>query len=200
MPRTALVLVDLQNDFMPGGALAVDEGDATVTVANRLMGEYEFVVATQDWHPAEHGSFAASHPGKSPGEMIELAGLPQILWPVHCVEGTPGASFHSGLDVAHIDAVVRKGQDRNIDSYSGFFDNGGVRATGLTQRLREHGISDVDILGLATDYCVRFTALDAIKEGFRTRLLQEACRGVELNPGDIAAALAEMKDAGIELR
>ena len=199
MTKTALILVDLQNDFMPGGALAVTGGDEAVAAANRLMPSYEFVAATQDWHPAEHGSFAASHAGRAPGEMIELAGLPQVLWPVHCVQGTPGASFHSSLDVARIHAVVRKGMDPMIDSYSGFFDNGGSRSTGLTELLRARGITHVDILGLATDYCVRFTALDAVKEGFHTRLLRNGCRGVELAPGDIEGALTEMAEAGVEL-
>ena len=199
MTKTALILVDLQNDLMPGGALAVTDGDATVAVANRLMPTYEFVVATQDWHPPGHGSFATSHPGKAPGERIELAGLPQVLWPVHCVQGTAGASFHSQLDIAPIDAVVRKGEDPAIDSYSGFFDNGGSHATGLTDLLHAHQVTGVDILGLATDYCVRFTALDAMKEGFHTRLLRDGCRGVELKPGDIHGALAEMTMAGIQI-
>lgn len=199
MTKTALILVDLQNDFMPGGALAVTDGNATVAVANRLMPDYELVVATQDWHPEGHGSFAASHTGKAPGDMIELGGLPQVLWPVHCVQGSAGASFHSGLDVARIHAVVRKGQDPSVDSYSGFFDNGGSHATGLTELLRAAGVAQVDILGLATDYCVRFTALDAVKEGFHTRLLRDGCRGVELNAGDIDGAFTEMAEAGVEL-
>ncbi|MEM8709777.1 MAG: bifunctional nicotinamidase/pyrazinamidase [Planctomycetota bacterium] len=199
MPKTALILVDLQNDFMPGGALAVTDGDATVTVANDLMPRYEFVVATQDWHPPGHGSFAASHEGKSPGDEIELAGLPQILWPTHCVQETPGASFHSSLDVAGIHAVVRKGEDPQVDSYSGFFDNGGRRATGLTNVLREAQVTSVDVMGLATDYCVRFTALDAVKEGLATRLLPHGCRGVELTPGDVASALEAMSAGGVEL-
>lgn len=199
MKHRALILVDLQNDFMPGGSLAVAEGDATVDVANRLMGDYEFVVATQDWHPASHGSFAASHPGKSPGEMIELGGLPQVLWPEHCVQGSPGASFHSRLNIAGIHAVVRKGEDPTVDSYSGFFDNGHTRATGLAEILRERGVKDVDVMGLATDYCVRFTALDAVREGFEVRLLKDGCRGVELQPGDINAALEEMLAAGVQL-
>jgi nicotinamidase/pyrazinamidase len=199
MKKTALILVDLQNDFMPGGALAVEGGDETVAVANRLIPSYEFVVATQDWHPSGHGSFAESHPGKAPGDMTELAGQPQGLWPVHCVQGTAGASFHSSLDVGGMHAVVRKGQRPNIDSYSGFFDNGGEHATGLGDLLRAQGVTDVDIMGLATDYCVRFTALDAVKEGFGVRLLGEGCRGVELNPGDIDAALAEMVAAGVKI-
>lgn len=199
MTKTALILVDLQNDFMPGGTLAVGGGDTTVAAANRLMPNYDFVVATQDWHPSGHGSFAASHAGKAPGDQIELAGLPQVLWPVHCVQGTPGASFHASLDIAGIHAVVRKGQSPDIDSYSGFFDNGGMQATGLGDLLRAHGITAVDVMGLATDYCVRFTALDAVKEGFKTRLLRDGCRGVELQPGDIESALAEMTAAGVEI-
>ncbi len=199
MKNAALILVDLQNDFMPGGALAVTDGDATVPIANRLMGEYPFVVATQDWHPAGHGSFAAAHPGSNPGDRVELPGRPQVLWPTHCVQGSPGASFHSALDVAAIHAVVRKGEDPTIDSYSGFFDNGGERSTGLSTRLHAEGITAVDIMGLATDYCVRFTALDAVREGFRVRLLRAGCRGVELQPGDTAAALDELVAAGVEI-
>lgn len=199
MEKTALILVDLQNDFMPGGALAVPEGDATVPVANRLMAKYPLVVATQDWHPAGHGSFAESHPGAGPGAMGELAGRPQVLWPTHCVQGTPGASFHSGLDVAGIHAVIRKGEDLLVDSYSGFFDNGGKRATGMTALLRTASVTAVDVMGLATDYCVRFTAQDAALEGFRVRLLLEGCRGVELHGGDIDAALRELVADGVQL-
>ncbi|QDV04619.1 nicotinamidase/pyrazinamidase [Planctomycetes bacterium Poly30] len=199
MKNRALILVDLQNDFMPGGSLAVADGDSTVAVANGLMANYDLVVATQDWHPSNHGSFAANHPGLNPGEVIELGGLTQVLWPVHCVQGTPGASFHSGLDVGGIHAVVRKGEDPGVDSYSGFFDNGGERSTGLSALLRERGITAVDVMGLATDYCVRFTALDAKREGFQVRLLRSGCRGVELSPGDIDAALAEMSAAGVVL-
>ena len=196
MKKTALILVDLQNDFMPGGALAVAEGDATVAIANRIMPNYDVVVATQDWHPADHGSFAANHDGKKPGEFIELDGLEQILWPVHCVQGTPGASFHSSLKVERIDAVVRKGRNPRVDSYSGFFDNGGEHSTGMTDLLRAYNVEAVEVMGLATDFCVKFTVLDAVRQGFEVKLLPQGCRGVGLREGDIEKALADMKKAG----
>ena len=196
-PMNALILTDLQNDFCPGGALAVPEGDEVVAVANRLQPRFELVVATQDWHPPDHGSFAANHPGKRPGEVIELAGLPQILWPVHCVQGTPGAEFHPALDRSAIARVFRKGTDPAIDSYSGFFDNGRRRATGLGDYLKDRGVTDVYVCGLTTDYCVKFTALDAIDLGFKTYLIENASRGVNLRPGDVAAAIAQMRARGV---
>ncbi|MBP7635641.1 bifunctional nicotinamidase/pyrazinamidase, partial [Candidatus Ozemobacteraceae bacterium] len=167
-----LILVDLQNDFMPGGALAVSRGDETVEIANRLIPAFEFVVATQDWHPADHGSFAASHAGRKPGDVIELAGLQQILWPPHCVQDTPGAAFHRDLDSGGLRNVIRKGTHRDVDSYSGFFDNGGRHDTGLADLLRGHGVSDLFVMGLATDYCVKFTVLDACKLGFRVSVIE----------------------------
>src|SRR3712207_3802084 len=187
----ALILVDLQNDFVPGGALPVPEGDAVVPIANRLTreGKFDLVVATQDWHPPDHGSFAANHPGRKPGEVIDLHGLKQILWPVHCVQGSAGAAFLPGLDMARVEEVFRKGTDPSIDSYSGFFDNGHRKATGLGQYLKSKGVTDVYVLGLATDYCVKFTTLDAVQLGFHTHLIEDACRGVELNPGDVDAAV-----------
>ncbi|MEZ6015719.1 MAG: bifunctional nicotinamidase/pyrazinamidase [Planctomycetota bacterium] len=200
MSRTALILVDLQHDFMPGGALAVAGGDETVAVANRLIPSYELVVATQDWHPAQHESFAANHAGRQPGEVIDLHGLPQVLWPVHCVQGTAGAALHSALDVAGIDFVVRKGTDPAVDSYSAFYDNGHRQTTGLAAELRRRGVEAVHILGLATDYCVKFTALDAVAEGFATTLLLEGCRGVELTPGDTTRALDALQAAGVTVR
>jgi nicotinamidase/pyrazinamidase len=195
----ALLLVDLQNDFLPGGALAVAEGDQVVPVANRLARVFDLVVATQDWHPANHGSFAANHPGKSPGEMIELDGLPQVLWPVHCVQNTPGAEFSPELETSHITHVARKGTEPHIDSYSGFFDNGKLKATGLDRWLRERGVNELYIAGLATDYCVKFTALDARQLGYRVHLVVDGCRGVELKPGDVERALAELRAAGVDL-
>ncbi|MCB9565991.1 MAG: bifunctional nicotinamidase/pyrazinamidase [Myxococcales bacterium] len=195
----ALILVDLQNDFMPGGALAVADGDAVVPVANRLQPAFELVVATQDWHPAEHGSFAANHVGRRPGEIIELGGLQQVLWPVHCVQGSAGAAFHADLDTTAIDRIFHKGMDPEIDSYSGFFDNGQRRATGLADYLRAKGVQELFVMGLATDYCVKFTALDAARLGFRTHLVADGCRAVNLRPGDGAAAIAEMAAAGIEV-
>jgi nicotinamidase/pyrazinamidase len=197
--KTALVLVDIQNDFIPGGALAVPEGDAVVPVANRLIPSFDLVVATQDWHPADHGSFAANHEDRSPGEIIELNGLSQILWPVHCVQGSPGAEFHPELDTDRIERVFVKGTDPLIDSYSGFFDNGHKKATGLGEYLREQDVTHVTVIGLATDYCVKFTALDAVELGFETTLVGEACRGVNLQAGDVDAALKELRAAGVGL-
>ena len=193
----ALILVDLQYDFMPGGALAVSEGDEVVPVANCMIPKFDLVVATQDWHPVDHGSFAAQHPGKQPGEFIELNGLTQILWPVHCVQGSHGAEFHKDLDLTHIDKIFPKGTDPEIDSYSGFFDNAHRKDTGLGDYLKERQVSDVYVLGLATDYCVKFTALDAAQLGFKTYLIGDGCRGVNLQPGDSAAAIKEMQAAGI---
>lgn len=195
----ALIWVDLQNDFLPGGALAVPEGDRVIAVANRVARDFSRVVATQDWHPADHGSFAAQHPGRTPGEVIELHGLPQVLWPMHCVQNTGGAAFAPGLETARIERVFPKGTDRTVDSYSGFFDNGRRVATGLGEYLKSSGVEEVTVLGLATDYCVRFTALDAVSLGLRTRLVVEGCRAVDLAPGDGARALDAMAAAGVEL-
>lgn len=195
----ALILVDIQNDFVPGGALAVPEGDSIVPICNRISGAFNLVVATQDWHPASHGSFAAAHPGRKIGEVIELHGLPQILWPVHCVQNTPGAAFVAGLDMSRVERVFQKGTDPAIDSYSGFFDNGHRKATGLGEYLKQRGVTDVYVAGLATDYCVKFTALDAQSLGFRTSLIQDASRGVNVRPGDVDAAVEEMRRAGVRI-
>jgi nicotinamidase/pyrazinamidase len=197
--KNALILVDIQNDFIPGGALAVAEGDAVVPVANRLQPAFDLVVATQDWHPPDHGSFASNHPGRKPGELSELGGLPQVLWPDHCVQGSRGAEFHRDLDLSRVAHVFRKGTDPAIDSYSGFFDNGHRKATGLGDYLRAQNVTDVYVMGLATDYCVKWTALDAIQLGFRTHLIEDGSRGVELNPGDVAAAIEEVRRAGGEI-
>ncbi|MFH1808242.1 MAG: bifunctional nicotinamidase/pyrazinamidase [Pseudomonadota bacterium] len=192
----ALLLVDLQYDFMPGGALAVREGDATVAVATSLLPRFERVFATQDWHPENHGSFASNHPGHSPGECIELHGLSQVLWPAHCVQGTHGAELHADLDPTRLDAVVAKGTDPAIDSYSGFFDNGQRKATDLDAVLRGHGVDALVILGLATDYCVKFTVLDACRLGYRVRVVEEGCRAVDLRAGDGDRAYEQMREAG----
>ncbi|MGO9109649.1 MAG: bifunctional nicotinamidase/pyrazinamidase [Thermoguttaceae bacterium] len=193
----ALIIVDVQNDFCPGGALAVPEGDQIVPLINRLQPRYDLVVATQDWHPADHGSFAANHPGRAPGETIELAGLPQILWPVHCVQGTSGAEFHKELNLERVARVFRKGTNPQTDSYSGFFDNGHRASTGLGEYLRERGVNKVHICGLATDYCVKFTALDAVDLGLETLVLEDACRGVDLCPGDVQQAIEAMRRRGV---
>jgi nicotinamidase/pyrazinamidase len=197
--KKALILVDIQNDFIPGGALAVSEGDAVIDVANRAMVFFDLIIATQDWHPADHGSFASLHPGRVPGDPIELAGLYQILWPDHCVMNTYGAEFAQGLDVDKITKVFRKGVDKDVDSYSGFFDNGQRHDTGLGDYLKSQGVEEVALVGLATDYCVKFTALDARKLGFRTMLIKEGVRGVELNTGDCEKAINDMQKAGVEI-
>ncbi len=197
--NSALLLVDVQNDFMPGGALAVSGGDKIVPVLNRLLPKFEHVLATQDWHPANHGSFAANHPGHKPGEVIELNGLQQILWPVHCVQNSRGARFQRDLNSAAIKRVFQKGMDPQTDSYSGFFDNGHKNPSGLADYLKEMSVSKVYIGGLATDYCVMFTALDARAEGFDVFLIQDACRAVNLQPTDEQAALVKMEQAGCHL-
>jgi nicotinamidase/pyrazinamidase len=197
--KRCLVIVDVQRDFCPGGALPVPEGDQVVPVINRLLRRFDRVAATQDWHPPGHLSFAANHPGRKPGEVIQLAGLEQVLWPVHCVQHTPGAEFHPDLDRSRIQAVFRKGVDPEVDSYSGFFDNGRRRSTGLDEYLRREGVEEIYICGLATDYCVRWTALDAVRLGLRSWVIEDACRGVELRPGDVAAAWQEMIQAGVHL-
>lgn len=197
--KQALILVDIQNDFMPTGSLPVAHGDEVVPVANRVQRWFELVVATQDWHPPDHGSFASNHDGRKPGEMSQLGGLPQVLWPDHCVQGSPGAEFHRDLDRTRVARVFQKGVDADIDSYSGFFDNGHRRSTGLGEYLRDQGVTDVYILGLATDYCVKYSALDALTFGFTTHVIEDGCRGVELKTGDVQAAFDEMRAAGVKV-
>lgn len=192
----ALLMVDIQNDFLPGGALAVQDGDAVIAVANALQPRFERVIATQDWHPANHGSFAANHHGKQPGEVIELDGLSQILWPIHCVQGTPGSRLAADLETDGIEKIFYKGTDPRVDSYSAFADNAHRRSTGLGEYLQEQAIDTLYILGLATDYCVLFSVLDACQAGLRTRVVVDGCRGVDLEPGDSARALEQMQQAG----
>lgn len=193
--KNALIIVDVQNDFLPGGALAVTDGDAIIPVINGVMADFDLVIATQDWHPPDHGSFAATH-GKRVGETIDLDGLDQFLWPTHCVQGTSGAEFASDLDQSSIDRVFQKGTNLKVDSYSGFYDNAKRYSTGLAEYLREQGVKNVTVVGLATDYCVKFTVLDALSEQFRVTVIKAACRGVNINPGDVDAALNEMSQAG----
>ncbi len=195
----ALILVDIQNDFLPGGALAVPAGDEVIPVANRLLDCFPLIAATQDWHPANHGSFASQHPGRHAGDVVDLNGIPQILWPDHCVQGTTGAAFAPGFAVERVQRIFHKGLERELDSYSGFFDNRRLRSTGLGEFLRERGATEIAIAGLATDYCVKFSVLDAIQLGFRVRVIADACRGVDLHPGDSARALQEMQDAGARI-
>jgi|HubBroStandDraft_6_1064221.scaffolds.fasta_scaffold225962_2 nicotinamidase/pyrazinamidase len=195
----AFLVVDVQNDFLPGGALAVPDGDQVIPIVNRLVECFALVLATQDWHPANHGSFAANHPNRRPGEMIDLNGIRQILWPVHCVQGSPGAAFSAQLRTERFSNVFRKGVDPGIDSYSGFFDNGRKRSTGLAEYLRDRNVDELFICGLATDYCVKFSSFDSIGSGIRTHVIEDACRGVDLKPGDSAAAIAAMRDAGVSI-
>jgi nicotinamidase/pyrazinamidase len=191
-----LLLIDIQNDFLPGGALAVPEGDLIVPLVNDVLPQYDLVVATQDWHPANHASFAANHPGRAVFETIDLDGLPQTLWSVHCVQNTGGALFAPGLNTRPIARVFPKGMNERIDSYSGLFDNGHRASTGMGEWLRAQGVTELDVAGLATDYCVKFTVLDALAEGFKVKVLTQACRGVNLTPGDVDRALVEMREKG----
>jgi nicotinamidase/pyrazinamidase len=195
----ALILVDLQNDFLPGGALAVPHGDEVIPIANELQPRFDLVLATQDWHPPNHGSFAANHTGKKPGDRIILDGIEQILWPVHCVQNTTGAEFAPSFDTSHIAHVFHKGTERNIDSYSTFFDNAHRRHTGLAHYLEKRSIKEIYLMGLALDYCVKYSTLDARHLGLNTYVIVNGCRGIELKPGDIDRALAEMKRVGAVL-
>lgn len=192
----ALLLVDLQNDFCPNGALPVAQGDVTIDVANLAIVAAQkariLVIASQDWHPANHLSFADNNPGAVVGERGELAGLAQTWWPVHCVQGTRGAEFHQRLHHEAFDAVIQKSTKHDIDSYSAFFDNGKRAATALDNLLRQRGITRLIIMGLATDYCVKFTVLDALELGYDVQIVEENCRGVNLQPDDSEAALADM--------
>lgn len=195
----ALIIVDVQNDFCPGGALAVADGDAVVPAINYLQGKFDLVVATQDWHPPDHASFASNHANRTIGELININGYPQVLWPDHCVQGSEGAALRADLDQSRIAKVFQKGQDREVDSYSGFFDNGHQIATGLSDYLNEAKVDEVYLCGLATDYCVKFTALDARMLGFETVVITDACRGVNLQPDDSEKAIAEMHEAGVRV-
>ena len=192
----ALILVDLQNDFLSGGALPVPHGDEVIPIANELQQRFELVLATKDWHPADHGSFAANHKGKKPGDRIILDGIEQILWPVHCVQNTQGAEFAKGFDTSRVAHVFHKGTERNIDSYSTFFDNAHRRHTGLAHYLENRGIKDIYLMGLALDYCVKYSTLDGGELGLNTHVIVDGCRGIELEPGDIDRALDEMNRCG----
>ena len=181
-----LLVVDIQNDFCPDGALAVPRGDEVVPVVNRLAARFKHVVLTQDWHPAGHQSFASSHPGKKSYDVIEVAYGPQILWPDHCVQGTRGAAFRDDLDIPHAELIIRKGYRREIDSYSAFFENDHKTPTGLAGYLRERGLSRVFVAGLAFDFCVRYSAEDAHGHGFAVVVIEDGCRGIDVD-GSVAA-------------
>ena len=194
----ALIVIDIQNDFCPGGALAVAGGDEIVPGVNALMGEFQVRVLTQDWHPAEHSSFAASHPGKAPFEVIDMPYGPQVLWPAHCIQGTSGAAFHPGLRTDPADLIIRKGFRDAIDSYSAFFENDRTTPTGLEGYLRTRGVTRLTMVGLATDFCVNYSAVDAAKLGFAVTLREDLCRAIDLD-GSLAAARAGMRAAGVTL-
>ena len=195
--NNALVIVDMQNDFMPGGALPVTEGDKIIPLINQLQLHVDVVVATQDWHPANHESFAINHVNKKPGEQIELGGLPQTLWPSHCVQNTQGAKLVSNLEKSRIDKIFHKGTEPDIDSYSGFFDNGHRKSTGLGEYFKQKHIKEIYLAGVATDYCVKYSALDAISLGFKTYVIADACRGVNLHMQDVDEAFSKMHQAGV---
>lgn len=194
-----LLIVDVQNDFCPGGSLAVERGDEVVPVINRISPSFPRIVATQDWHPRTHMSFASNHPGRKPLEAIEVSGALQVLWPDHCVQGTPGAELHPLLDVRGIGLVLRKGMRPELDSYSAFFENDRKTSTGLGHYLLGLGIREIFLCGLATDYCVLASALDARALGFRVTLVRDACRGVDFPAGSVERALVEMEKAGVRM-
>jgi nicotinamidase/pyrazinamidase len=194
----ALIVIDVQNDFCPGGALAVAGGDEIISRINGLMDDFPTVVLTQDWHPANHASFAANHPGAAPFSLTTMPYGPQVLWPTHCVQGTTGAAFHADLRTDPAQLVVRKGFRPGIDSYSAFFENDQTTPTGLEGYLRNRGVTAITLVGLATDYCVAYSALDAARLGFKATVLEEACRAIDLN-GSLADARQKMRAAGVAL-
>ncbi|EZP25888.1 bifunctional nicotinamidase/pyrazinamidase [Pseudomonas sp. RIT288] len=197
-PRTALLVIDVQNDFTPGGQLAVPEGDLIVPLINRLSGLFKQVIIAQDWHPSGHASFASSHPGRKPYEVIQLPYGEQTLWPDHCVQGTAGAEFHPELNLPHAQLIIRKGCNPDIDSYSAFLEADRRTTTGLAGYLKERGIDTVYMVGLALDFCVMFSALDARAAGFNAFVVLDACRAIDMD-GSLAAAMERMQSAGVGL-
>ena len=198
MKTKALLVIDVQNDFCPGGALAVTGGDSIVPLINDMMADYDVVLLTQDWHPAGHSSFATSHPDKAAFELIDMPYGPQVLWPDHCVQGSHGAAFHPDLNTTRADMIIRKGFTPSIDSYSAFFENDRRTPTGLEGYLRTREITEIDMVGLATDFCVCYSALDAARLGFKTRVLTNACRAIDMD-GSLNTALADMRNAKVEI-
>ncbi len=194
----ALIVIDVQNDFCPGGALAVAGGDEIVAGINALMPDFEAVILTQDWHPKGHSSFASSHAGKNPLELVEMPYGPQVLWPDHCIQGSKGAAFHAGLNSDRADMIVRKGYNSQIDSYSAFFENDHETPTGLHGYLQTRGITALTMVGLATDYCVNFSAVDAAGLGYEVALRADLCRAIDFD-GSLAAAMQGMQNAGIRI-
>jgi nicotinamidase/pyrazinamidase len=195
----ALIIVDVQNDFLPNGALAVANGDEIIPFINSIQPDFELIIATIDWHPLHHSSFAVNNEGTEIGEVITLAGLNQIMWPAHCVQHSVGAALSSELDRERIQHFVTKGEDAEIDSYSGFFDNGRKKATGLNELLMDYGVTELTIVGLAADYCVKYTALDAKSLGYKTKVLLQGTRAVNMNPTDLDDAIAELRAKGVEV-
>lgn len=198
MAKDALVVIDVQNDFCPGGTLAVDGGNEIVPIINKLIIRFDHVILTQDWHSAAHSSFASSHPGKAPFDTAKMPYGDQTLWPDHCIQGTPGADFHADLQWTKAELIIRKGFRPHIDSYSAFFENDRKTPTGLAGYLRERGITNVTFVGLATDYCVAYSALDAVAHGFAADVLLDACRAIDMG-GSLAAMVANMRKAGVTL-
>lgn len=194
--QTALILVDLQNDFFPGGALGVPGAEGLFPLANDIQDRFKQIVATKDWHPKNHGSFASNHPGCHPYEVVELNGIMQVLWPDHCVQNTQGAEFHPGLQTAKINKIIHKGTDPGLDSYSTFYDNAHRKSTELHAYLQENNITTVYIMGLATDYCVQYSVLDAIILGYKTHVILEGCFGINKTPDDVEKAISNMQEAG----
>ena len=197
-PQDVLLVTDVQNDFCPGGALAVPDGDAVIPVIHRIAPLFEHVILTQDWHPPGHHSFASAHPGKHPSEQVRVSYGEQTLWPEHCVQGTPGADFHPALQLARAELILRKGFRPEIDSYSAFFENDRTTATGLVGYLRERNLTRVFLTGLAYDYCVGYSALDARRLGFPVTIISDACRAIDLN-GSVAAIEKQFAKAGVTL-
>lgn len=196
--NTALLMIDIQNDFCPGGALAVADGDAVVSVINAMQDDFPVRILTQDWHPKNHASFAANHDSADPFSMIKMPYGDQVLWPTHCVQGSKGAEFHDGLNTSTADMIIRKGYNPQIDSYSAFFENDQKTPTGLSGYLKERGVRNVVLSGLATDFCVYYSALDALKCGFGATLVKKACRAIDMD-GSLDAAMSAMKAAGVEI-
>lgn len=197
MPKNALILIDLQNDFCLNGSLAVRDGEGVMPIANKLQAYFDCIIATQDWHPDDHLSFAANHDGQKIGDVIQLENISQILWPKHCIQYSNGAEFHPDLETKKVTRIFQKGTEKKIDSYSAFFDNAHLRSTGLEDYLRNQNINEIYLMGLATDYCVKYSALDAKELGFNVYVIEDACRGVELKQGDIERAKREMAERGV---
>jgi nicotinamidase/pyrazinamidase len=195
----AFIIVDVQNDFCPGGSLAVSGGDRIIPVINKVRDSFDIVVATKDWHPKGHKSFASSHPEKMPGDIITLHGIPQILWPEHCVQNTLGSEFHQALDIRNSDRIILKGTDPEVDSYSTFLDNDKKSHTGLHNLLQKKGVREIFLAGLATDYCVKYSALDGLSMGYDVYVIKNAVKGVDLSPGDSQKSLEYMEKKGAKI-